>query len=370
MKRRVALAVLVSLFFLYLLFCEPRPAAWLGGELGWREAFLGARLDWREVGRLLLDLRGLPFAGALAFLVLSLGLRAWRWRVIAGPLDRVPLARMFHLTNLGYMANNVLPMRLGEVLRAGALSARSRVALPGALATVVLERALDLIGALAVLLSMLALQHRLPPPAGGAPEAVRVLARFEGLAPVLALGAGGALALLLALVVWRSDWLAAAERLLGRLLPARAARRLRRTADTFAAGLEILRSPGEALLLLGQTALIYGCYLGSLACMLGAYGLSAVLPPGPGAPLAALLLLLVFVSLGYMIPAAPGAFGTAQYFTALALRLLGAGPEQALGFALGNHLITWLVLTLLGLAALPLLGLRLADLTQWKEKSA
>lgn len=372
MRRGSALALLISLFFLYLFAFDPWPSAWLGGTMGWREAFFTTRVDWREVGRLLLDLRVLPFAGALGFLVLSLVVRAWRWQVIAGPLDRVPLARMFLLTNVGYMANNLLPMRLGEVLRAGALGARSRIPVAGALATIVLERALDLIGALGVLVFMLVLQRQLP--TGGIAESARdgalALARFQGLAPLLALGAGGMLGLLLALVIWRANWLSALERLLHRVLPARAAARLHRTVATFSSGLDILRSPWEALLLLGQTVLLNSCYLGSLACMLHAYGLGRALPLFVQAPLAATLLLLVFVSLGYMIPAAPGAFGTVQYFTALAMDLLGAGPEQALSFALGNHLITWLVLTLLGLASLPLLRLHFSELMQWKERGA
>lgn len=371
MKRGSLVALLISLFFVYLFVFSPAPGAWFRGEVGARQAFFATRVDWPTVGRLLIQLKWLPFGGALAFLVLSLVVRAWRWRVIARPLDRVPLGRMFHLTNLGYMANNLLPMRLGEVLRAGALGARSRVPVAGALATIVLERMMDMIGALAVLVLMLLMQGDLRQAAGaGSAEALGMLERFRGLAPLLGLGAGGGLAMLLALVIWRDHSLVLMERVLSRLLPAKPAARLHKLFATFSSGLDILRSPWEALLLLGQTALLMSCYLASLACMVHAYDLQAAMPLYSQAPLASLLLLLVFVSLGYMIPAAPGAFGTVQYFTALAMGLIGAGPEQATSFALGNHLITWLVLTSLGLLALPMLRLRFADVMQWKESDA
>lgn len=371
MRRSSVLAVVVSLFFLYLFAFQPHPGAWLSGEASALEAFFSSRVDWRQVGHLLLDLRPWPFLLAVGCLVLSLVIRAWRWRVIAGPQDRVPLLRMFHLTNLGYMANNLLPMRLGEVLRAGALSARSRVPLSGALATIVLERVLDMAGALGVLLLMLLFQSRLfEVGSAGSVEGLAMLARFRGLLPLLGLLTSGALALLAGLVIWRQSFLGRVERLLQRLLPARAAARLVRLVHGFARGLDILRSPWEALLLLALTAALNACYLGSLGAMIHAYHLGEVLPAFQSAPGACLLLLLVFVSLGYMIPAAPGAFGTVQYFTALAMGLLGAGTEEAMSFALGNHLITWLLLTSLGLVALPILKLSFADLMQWKEKGA
>ncbi len=371
MRRHSALAVLISLFFLYLFAFQPQPGAWLHGSLDWRAAFFSSRVDWPQVGHLLLDLRPLPFLGALLCLVLSLVIRAWRWRVISSPLDRVPLLRMFHLTNLGYMANNLLPMRLGEVLRAGALSARSRIPLAGALATIVLERVLDMAGALVVLLLMLLLQGELfAVGTAGSADGLAMLSRFRGLLPVL----GGltclGLGLLAGLVIWRQRFLDLVEGLLLRFLPRKVANRLCGLFHSFARGLEILRSPWEALLLLVLTGLLNACYLASLGAMIHAYHLGNVLPAFHAAPVASLLLLLVFVSLGYMIPAAPGAFGTVQYFTALAMGLLGAGTEQAMSFALGNHLITWLLLTLLGLLALPLLKLSFADLMQWKEKGA
>jgi len=370
MRRHGVLALLISAVFVYLFVFQPAPGDWLAGRAGWREALLSSRVAWGEVGRLLITLRPLPFAGAVAFLVLSLALRAWRWRVVVGPLARLPVVRLFHLTNLGYMANNLLPMRLGEVLRAGALALRSPVPPAGALATIVVERTLDVIGALAVLLLMLLCHRDLAATGAASPEALAALARFRDLAPALGLGTGAALALMLALVIWRRRCLEALERVLNRLLPDRPAARLHRILSSFAAGLDILRSPWEGLLLLAQTALVYACYLGSLACMIHAYGLGETLVLFQRAPAASLLLVLVFVSLGYMIPAAPGAFGTVQYFTALAMGLVGAGTEAAMSFALGNHLITWLVLTLLGLAALPQLGLRFNDLIQWKEKGA
>lgn len=365
MNRGSLWALAVSLVFLYLFVYDPSPSAWLAGDLGAREAFLQSRLDWPVVGRLLITLDPLPLLGALGFLLLSLVLRGWRWKVIVDGLGPVPFRLTFHLTNLGYMANNLLPMRLGEVLRGGLLGVKGRLPLSGSFATIVLERVFDLIGVLACLMAMLLLPPAAGAEAGGATEGA--LGHFRTMAWPLGTGTGLLLATLTALVLWREPVVARLHRIFEGL-PGRTGARLVGLLDSFAGGLGILRSPGMALLLL-QTALIIGCYLGSLALMLMAYRLQGdALPVFAQFPPGSLLLLLVFVSLGYMIPAAPGAIGTVQYFTALALGLLGAEASPAQSFALANHLLTWLVLTTAGLLALPALKLSWADLANWRKE--
>jgi len=365
MKRGSLIALLVSLFFLYLFVFDPSPSAWLAGRLDGRAAFLTSRLDWPVVGRLLVSLRPAPFLAAVGLLLLSLALRGWRWQVIIGGLGRVPYGLALHLSNLGYMANNLLPMRLGEVLRGGLLAGRGRLPLSGALATVVLERLFDMVGILSCLLGMLLL----PPPVASGAAGQGTLGAFRALALPLGVGAGALLAGLAALVIWRRPVVGRLHRLLEGL-PGRFGARLVGWLDSFAGGLGILRSPWMSGLLLLQTALIYLCYIGSLAMMLAAYRLTGEALPGYAASSAgALLLLLVFVSLGYLIPAAPGAIGTVQYFTALGLGLLGAATSPAQSFALANHLLTWLVLTLAGGAALPALRLSWGDLARWKKET-
>lgn len=365
MSRGALVSFLLSALFVYLFLFQPHPAGVLTGESGLIDAFFQSRVDWPGVLDILSSLRLLPFLGALGALILSLVIRAWRWRVIVVPVERLPVPLFFHLTNLGYMASNLLPMRLGELLRAMALKARSRVGLSAAFASIILERLLDMAGAAGVLFLLLLIGP--PLPVDG--ESGIMMLRFQQLLPWLGMLVGALTLLLLCLVLFRERLLLGLERLLGRVLPAGPASRLHNIAETFSRGLSILRSPGEALGLLLLTALIYCCYLGSLAFMLQAFGFDGTTLPLLGErPFAAICMLLVFVSLGYMIPAAPGAIGTVQYFTLLALQLLGDAGPRAQSFALGNHLLTWLVLTLLGLAALPALKLDFRKLMEWKKE--
>ena len=72
-------------------------------------------------------------------------LRAYRWQRFVQPLEILPIRPFFSATMIGFMANDVLPLRAGELVRAYALSHLTSVRLTTALATTVLERVWDVI---------------------------------------------------------------------------------------------------------------------------------------------------------------------------------------------------------------------------------
>jgi hypothetical protein len=97
-----------------------------------------------------------------AWLVLAMGviafnftLRGWRWHLVMR-FAAVPHRRRdaFGLTLVGYMGNNVLPARGGEVLRIGLLGQRTTARRREVLGTVIVERALD-VAVLAALFAVL-----------------------------------------------------------------------------------------------------------------------------------------------------------------------------------------------------------------------
>src|SRR5439155_2093649 len=75
--------------------------------------------------------------------LVGLLLRAIRWRVLLLPLGSPSIAVSFSSMMLGYLGNNLLPMRAGEVVRAYALGRQSSISKSAVLATIVVERAVD-----------------------------------------------------------------------------------------------------------------------------------------------------------------------------------------------------------------------------------
>jgi len=79
----------------------------------------------------------------LAFQAIDLCLRAWRWQRLVAPIQYVRYLRMLEYLLVGYLANNVLPARLGELVRCHYLGDREHLSRTTTLGTVVVERVVD-----------------------------------------------------------------------------------------------------------------------------------------------------------------------------------------------------------------------------------
>src|SRR6266446_3951007 len=114
-------------------------------------AFAVKGVDWSEA------LQALAHANYLALLPIfplslwTLYIRAQRWRFLLRPVGRPAMRTLVAAVNIGFMANMVLPLRIGEVVRPVLVSRREGVPLSGVLATCVLERVFDLFTVLLLL---------------------------------------------------------------------------------------------------------------------------------------------------------------------------------------------------------------------------
>ena len=112
----------------------------LGPSIQWRP-FRGVHLD--AVIQQLRQIRVLWLVPALLSIFVRFWLTAVRWRVLLGSTKRIGLHRLFGVTMIGFMANNVFPARIGEFVRAYALGRSESLAAPLAFATIVIERIFD-----------------------------------------------------------------------------------------------------------------------------------------------------------------------------------------------------------------------------------
>ena len=99
-------------------------------------------VDFSEVGAALQQVRMGWLLLTLALILLTLIVRAQRWRILLG--RKLSLRDTFGLINIGYLVSGVLPMRAGDPARAVAASTRGPVSVIAALSTVVVERVLDM----------------------------------------------------------------------------------------------------------------------------------------------------------------------------------------------------------------------------------
>ncbi|MFQ6676756.1 MAG: lysylphosphatidylglycerol synthase transmembrane domain-containing protein [Fidelibacterota bacterium] len=121
-------------------------------------AFKGVDLNQIKTHILQADIQYLLLS--VIVMIASVIVRAMRWKLILIPLHIFPLKPLYKSTMIGYFGNGVLPFRLGELLRAYAISRSNYISSSAAFGTILLERLLDLIG-LAVLMAFVALSSPL-----------------------------------------------------------------------------------------------------------------------------------------------------------------------------------------------------------------
>ena len=280
----------------------------------------------------------LALAGLCA--VFAVWLRAWRWRFLIPNSERMRTANLFSATMIGFMGNNLLPLRIGDLARAYIAAKKENVAASAMLATVVLERLLDVF---AILIMLSVIFFHLPLP--------RWIA--NGFLIMLALGAVAWIALLsmhrLSAVI--DGWIS-------RLTPERHQDRIQDFIESFFAGLTAMHNKKNlsiaALLSIPiWTVYALGTYAALQACAIDV-------------PFAASWVVLAFVGIGVSLPSAPGFVGTFQFFAVAALALFSVDPQTAFGYSLLHHLAQYIPVTLFGWILLVKEQMSLGDLAAIK----
>ena len=114
-------------------------------------SFIGLYYAFRrlDVSQLLIHFQTVNLLYILAVFVLfiySVQVRAKRWQALLKPLIEIPVSPLFSSTMIGYFGNNVLPFRLGELLRGYSLSKECPLKVSSIMGTIILDRVLDFAG--------------------------------------------------------------------------------------------------------------------------------------------------------------------------------------------------------------------------------
>lgn len=253
-------------------------------------------------------------APALAALALAILFKALRWRALFAPEARPSVGVISGALMIGYLFNNILPVRAGEVIRAVALNQRAGVSRTQALATVALERSLDVVCLVALLLIAL---PWLPPLAWVATAAI--------------LGAILVAALLAAFVLVGPSGRKAqafAARVLG-MFPLISPETATRVVEGAVQGLAALRNPRLALPALAWTTASW--IMVALSAWLLMQSFELDLSPVSG------LLVVIAINLALVLPSAPAALGVWEAATLVALKAYGVESEIGLAYALAYH---------------------------------
>ncbi len=82
----------------------------------------------------------------MILLILSVFIRAIRWKIMIDSIESIKIKKLFSAIMIGYFGNAIFPFRMGELLRAFALSKDAKIETSTAFGSIILERIIDLLG--------------------------------------------------------------------------------------------------------------------------------------------------------------------------------------------------------------------------------
>jgi len=269
--------------------------------------------------------------------VLVVYLRALRWKELTAPIHAYSTGQLFRATAVGFMANNIFPLRMGEVIRSWYLAREGGGSRASVFGTVILERVIDMVTVIAMAFGVLALI--------GAGDGGMIARSAFLLVPVAVAPA----AALILLEVAPGPTIALAVRIV-RPFSRRISEFLEYTLQRFSEGLGALRSGHRLLRVAFYTILIW--LVASTIPLLAAFASVGVAFGSTFDTVAAAWVAQAAIGMAVALPSAPGFFGPYHYACKVALEHFGISPETAIALGTLIHAVFWLSLTALGLAVL------------------
>jgi uncharacterized membrane protein YbhN (UPF0104 family) len=294
---------------------------------GWALALGGLAWVFHDVDLAVIasGFRGLdrPLAGiAVAVDLAAFLCQGWRWRLLLRPRGRISLVETTKAVYAGLFTNEILPFRVGELVRSYLVARRLGIDIMTVLASVAVERLFDGVW-LALSVGLVAIFVPLPP------DLTRAADLLGAVVLVAALGFA---------------WLVLRR---GRPVPVRTGF-LGQTLQRAAAAVRTLGSTRTAVVAFAISSGVLGFQILAFWLMLDAYGIQVPLLQGA--------VVLLVVALGTALPNAPGNVGTYQLFCVLALGLFGVEKSVATGFSVVAFVVLTIPIWLLGAVALSASG--------------
>ncbi len=268
-------------------------------------------------------------------LLLSHGLRAWRWEYLLYPVKHpLRFRNLFSALMIGYMMNNILP-RAGELVRPYAIGKLEGLSRSAAFGTVLMERILDIISFMILIACIPAVYS------GPLMEAFPWLQEagiWITTVTLLFLG-------LFVFFMMRRDIVIRTLNFFTRHFSRHRADLVERITHSFLDGFLFLKEPKNYVMIAALSVALWGLYIVMMYLPFYAFGLVHTYSLDLGSA----LVVQAISSVGIIIPT-PGATGPYHYFTIQSLtKLYGVDEELARSYAVVTHAVGFIGITLIGI---------------------
>jgi uncharacterized membrane protein YbhN (UPF0104 family) len=305
----------------------------------------------------------------LALLVFPV--RAYRWQGLLSHIKKVPVINLLAVTSIGFMANNILPARVGEILRPFLLYKKEKVKFSTSVATVIVERVFDMLGLIIFTIIVIAL---LPHPTATNHDPLTQLSSDhrtvvkDSIIPSLKkwtevfAGVGGITVFALFLIVIKPDFFKKILSLICFFLPHTFKEKILGLYESFVHGLKILENKLQTFRILALSLVIW--ILGGAEIYLLGFSFHLHLP------FICACLVAVCLALAVAMPQAPGYIGVFHIAVLKSLDIFGIEATAAQSYAIVLWAVSILPSTILGFLFLWREGIAFREVVKLEEEIA
>ncbi len=256
-------------------------------------------------------------------------LRAVRWQYFLNSIKRVPVSSLFAATMIGYMGNTVLPAHLGEVFRANVIGNKEKISTSSTLATLVIERLIDVLSLLVIMVAALIIYPF--------PDWVT---KSGYIMFVLTIG-------LFVFLILLKQQNKSTVKLLNfglKLLPKSISTKVAGIIASFINGINGMERKRDYLIVFVLSLSIWFFYWLTLLFVFLSFNLFEIY----NINIISSIVLLVITTISVVVPSSPGYVGTYHYLCQLSLQLFGVPGSVGLSFAFVAHGISIIPTAIVG----------------------
>lgn len=299
--------VTISIFFLYLVFRQ---------------------IDFHELLEIFSTISLYSIGPAIGIYFFGVVFRTFRWKVLLSPVKELSLREVYSIIAIGYMGNNIFPLRAGEFYRAHLLGRREGISRSAVFSSIVLERIFD---GMTMLLFLSIVSLLIVGPFPDWMQSVTVIASIIFFV----------LYFLSFLLVLYPEKFRKLFLFFIMFLPHDYQKKLTGFFDNIVSGLHSLSGIRMTIVAILYSIAAWLCESGMYYFLFDAFDIEL--------SFVAALLLIAVINLGIMVPSSPGYIGTFEWFCIQTLVFLKVNETVSLSYALLLHVSLFFPITLVGI---------------------
>ena len=283
-----------------------------------------------QFGQIWVSLKGINFFYVFLSLFCIPALvivRAYRWKLMLKPIKNISVYSLFSSTIIGFMVNNILPLRVGEFVRAYSLGKKENISKSSILATQVVERIYDMISIIiiaGIVLYFIDLPEWFK-------KAGYTLTFFSILGLIMTI-----------LIVRFQQTAVKISDFIFRWFPERIRIKLTDIFNNVLDGLNTIKDSGNYFFIVVTSFLVWIISAAQIAILYKAFSFSTI-------PVYSAIIVLVMTMFIIAVPQSPGFVGGFHFACKEGLLIFGIAPGAALGFSIVFHAANYITITILGL---------------------